>query len=155
MTRDYPETCREYLKVGTQSLSSNQSPDFADLQREVALLQRCSHAHLLPLLGCCLERTARAPERTRAHPSAPERTREVPERYPRVAREVPERCPRGARELRPAPLCAAMRRRPAAQPQAPCLIFPLCVGGSLQAPQTRTSFGQGTRRCARGVQGSP
>jgi hypothetical protein len=51
----------------------NQSPDFADLQQEVALLQRCSHSHLLPLLGHCLERTA------------------------------------------------------------PCLIFPLCVGGSLQA----------------------
>ena len=56
-----------------QSLSANQSPDFADLQQEVALLQRCSHAHLLPLLGHCLERTA------------------------------------------------------------PCLLFPLCVGGSLQA----------------------
>ena len=56
-----------------QSLSANQSPDFTDLQREVALLQRCSHAHLLPLLGHCLERTA------------------------------------------------------------PCLVFPLCVGGSLQA----------------------
>ena len=53
--------------------SANQSPDFADLQQEVALLQRCSHSHLLPLLGHCLERTA------------------------------------------------------------PCLIFPLCVGGSLQA----------------------
>ena len=53
---------------------SGQSPDFlADLQREVALLQRCSHAHLLPLLGHCFERTA------------------------------------------------------------PCLVFPLCVGGSLQA----------------------
>ena len=61
------------LAMVGQSLSANQSPDFADLQQEVALLQRCSHAHLLPLLGHCLERTA------------------------------------------------------------PCLLFPLCVGGSLQA----------------------
>lgn len=61
------------------SLSANQSPDFHDLQREVMLLQRCSHAHLLPLLGHCLERTA------------------------------------------------------------PCLLFPLCVGGSLQARLQPTS----------------
>jgi serine/threonine protein kinase len=54
-------------------VSANPAAVFTDLQREVALLQRCSHAHLLPLLGHCLERTA------------------------------------------------------------PCLLFPLCVGGSLQA----------------------
>ena len=39
------------IGAGTQSLSANQSPDFTDLQREVALLQRCAHPHLLPLLG--------------------------------------------------------------------------------------------------------
>ena len=67
-----PQSHVSTLLAGS-SLSANQSPDFTDLQREVALLQRCSHAHLLPLLGHCLERTA------------------------------------------------------------PCLLFPLCVGGSLQA----------------------
>ena len=30
--------------LAASSLSANQSPDFTDLQREVALLQRCSHA---------------------------------------------------------------------------------------------------------------